>query len=204
MDDEEFEFFHQFSREKVKGVIHVITAELKEKGPDVEFLMIPFRPEQTNDKLLTLLNQLFPLGNGQPVNEKKQLRIVSKADVWTLFQCLKYIWCRLPNSEIIGWKSYLEFKFREEDKKFPRKSFLEIMPQCLASPNHASIVYDFFDLIISISSNSRVNKMSARKISKMCAIWAFSKQIPNSDIQDYDFESAAMKSFAPTIPYKMG
>ncbi|CAI4815829.1 CEL_1a_G0050900.mRNA.1.CDS.1 [Saccharomyces cerevisiae] len=71
MDDEEFEFFHQFSREKVKGVIHVITAELKEKGPDVEFLMIPFRPEQTNDKLLTLLNQLFPLGNGQPVNEKK-------------------------------------------------------------------------------------------------------------------------------------
>lgn len=39
--------------------------------------------------------------------------------------------------------------------------------------------------------------MSARKISKMCAIWAFSKQIPNSDIQDYDFESAAMKSFAP-------
>lgn len=197
MDDEEFEFFHRFSREKVKGVIHVITAELKEKGPDVEFLMIPFRPEQTNDKLLTLLNQLFPLGNGQPVNEKKQLRIVSKADVWTLFQCLKYIWCRLPNSEIIGWKSYLEFKFREEDKKFPRKSFLEIMPQCLASPNHASIVYDFFDLIISISSNSRVNKMSARKISKMCAIWAFSKQIPNSDIQDYDFESAAMKSFAP-------
>ncbi|QHS76286.1 Msb1p [Saccharomyces paradoxus] len=197
IEDEEFEFFHQFSREKVKGVIHVITAELKEKGPDVEFLMIPFRPEQTNDKLLTLLNQLFPLGNGQPVNEKRQLKIISKTDVWTLFQCLKYIWCRLPNSEIIGWKSYMEFKFREEDKEFPRKSFLEIMPQCLASPNHASIVYDFFDLIISISSNSRVNKMSARKISKMCAIWAFSKQKPNSDVQDYDFESGAIESSAP-------
>ncbi|CAI4051847.1 hypothetical protein SKDZ_15G3330 [Saccharomyces kudriavzevii ZP591] len=195
-DDEEFEFFHEFSREKVKGVIHAITAELKQKGPDIEFLMIPFRPEQTNDKLLTLLNQLFPLGNGQPVNEKKQLRVISKTDVWTLFQCLKYIWCRLPNSEVIGWKSYVEFKYREEDKKFPRKSFLEIMPQCLASPNHASIVYDFFDLIISISSNSRINKMSARKISKMCAIWAFSKQKPGSDVQDYDFESGAIKSSA--------
>ncbi|CAI4065087.1 hypothetical protein SUVZ_08G2200 [Saccharomyces uvarum] len=197
VDDDEFEFFHEFSREKVKGVIHSITAELKEKGPDVEFLMIPFREEQTNDKLLTLLNQLFPLGNGQPVNERKQQKIISRADVWTLFQCLKYIWCRLPNSEVIGWKSYMEFKLREEDKKFPQKSFLEIMPQCLASPNHASIVYDFFDLIISISSNSRVNKMSARKISKMCAIWAFNKQKPKSDVQDYDFESGAIKSSAP-------
>ncbi|CAI2026668.1 hypothetical protein SEUBUCD650_0H02300 [Saccharomyces eubayanus] len=197
VDDDEFEFFHEFSREKVKGVIHSITAELKEKGPDVEFLMIPFREEQTNDKLLTLLNQLFPLGNGQPVNERKQQKIISRADVWTLFQCLKYIWCRLPNSEVIGWKSYMEFKFREEEKKFPQKSFLEIMPQCLASPNHASIVYDFFDLIISISSNSRVNKMSARKISKMCAIWAFNKQKPKSDVQDYDFESGAIRSSAP-------
>lgn len=86
---------------------------------------------------------------------------------------LKYIWCRLPNAEIVGWKSYLEFKYREEDLKFPQKAFLELMPQCLASPNHASIVYDFFDLIVTLASNSRVNKMSARKISKMCAIWAF-------------------------------
>ena len=172
-EDDDFEFFHEFKRENVKGIIHLITAEIKQKGLDTEYLMIPFRPEQTNEKLLKLLNQLFPQGNGKPVHESHQKKIVSKYDEFTLFQALKYIWCRLPNAEIVGWKSYLEFKYREEDLKFPQKAFLELMPQCLASPNHASIVYDFFDLIVTLASNSRVNKMSARKISKMCAIWAF-------------------------------
>lgn len=197
LDQDEFEFFHEFSRSNVKGVIHLITAELKDRGTDVEYLMIPLRPEQTNEKLLGFLNQVFPLGNGQPVNEKKQLKIISKCDVWTLFQALKYIWCRLPGAEVVGWKAYNEFKLREKDKDYPRKSFLEIMPQCLASPNHASIVYDFFDLIVTISSNSKVNKMSARKISKMCAVWAFGK-FPDQN-HDYDFDSKSSKTVNNSI-----
>ena len=178
--DEEFEFFHEFKRKKVKDVIHHITSYLKQKAMDVEYLMIPFRPEQNNQKLLKFLNAIFPLGNGQPVNEKSQMKIISKTDVWTLFQSLKYIWCRLPNSEIVGWKAYYKFKYREIEKNYPQKAFLEIMPQCLESPNHASIVYDFFDLIVTLSSNSIVNKMSARKVSKMCALWAFGKSNTNS------------------------
>ena len=178
--DEEFEFFHEFKREKVKDVIHHITSYLKQNAMDVEYLMIPFRPEQSNEKLLKFLNAIFPLGNGHPVNEKSQMKIISKTDVWTLFQSLKYIWCRLPNSEIVGWKAYLKFKYKEIEKNYPQKAFLEIMPQCLESPNHASIVYDFFDLIVTLSSNSRINKMSARKVSKMCALWAFRKSNINN------------------------
>ena len=201
-EEEEFEFFHKFDREKIKGVIHLITSDLKERGADVEYIMIPFRPEQTNEKLLKFLNQLFPMGNGQPVNKKLQQRIISKTEVWTLFQGLKYIWCRLPNSEIIGWKSYLEFKYREADRKFPQKAFLEIMPQCLESSNHASIVYDFFDLIVTLASNSKVNKMSARKISKMCAIWAFNKpskedSINQSSPHNLDFDSNGSSDILP-------
>lgn len=189
-DNDEFEFFHEFQREKVKGVIHQITSFLKENAINYEYLMIPFRPEQNNEKLLKFLNNIFPMGNGQPVDEKKQLRIIQKTEVWTLFQALKYIWCRLPNAEIIGWKSYLKFKYREMDKNYPKKAFLDIMPQCLDSPNHASIVYDFFDLIVTISSNSKINKMSARKISKMCAIWAFNKQSnKNTNDMGYDFDN---------------
>lgn len=191
-DDEEFEFFNNFEREKVKSVIHSITAELKERGADVEYLMIPFRPQQTNEKLLKLLNSLFPMGNGQPVPEKQMWKIVKKVEPLTLFQGLKYIWCRLPEGQVIGWKAYLEFKIREKSKDFPRRGFLEIMPQCLESPSHASIVYDFFDLIITLASNSRINKMSARKISKMCAVWAFGS--PNergSKPLDYDFTNTS-------------
>lgn len=191
-DDEEFEFFNNFEREKVKIVIHSITAELKDRGADVEYLMIPFRPQQTNEKLLKLLNSLFPMGNGQPVPEKQMWKIVKKAEPLTLFQGLKYIWCRLPEGQVVSWKAYLEFKRREKSKDYPRRAFLEIMPQCLESPSHASIVYDYFDLIITLASNSRINKMSARKISKMCAIWAFGVAIEQGGKSlDYDFTNTS-------------
>ena len=190
VEDDEYEFYQHFERGKVKGVIHQITSALKERGIDTEYLLIPFRPEQTNEKLLRFLNQIFPMGNGQPVNEKLQVKIIGKTEVWTLFQGLKYIWCRLPNAEVVGWKSYLEFKYREADKDYPQKAFLEIMPQCLESANHASIVYDFFDLIVTLASNASVNKLSARKISKMCAVWAFSKPLDEegNPLQNYDFD----------------
>ncbi|QLL35009.1 hypothetical protein HG536_0H03850 [Torulaspora globosa] len=191
-EDEEFEFFQSFDREKVKDVIHAITAGLKDKGADVEYLMIPFRPQQTNEKLLRLLNSLFPMGNGQPVAEKQRIRIVQKTEPLTLFQGLTYLWCRLPDGEVIGWKAYLQFKAREKEKNYPTRGFLELMPQCLSSPSHASIVYDFFDLIVSLASNSRVNKMSARKISKMCAIWAFGKPLEaTGNSLDYDFTNTS-------------
>lgn len=188
-NDDEFEFFHKFSREKVKGPVHLITAALKERGAHVEYLMIPFRPEQTNEKLLKFLNLMFPMGNGNPVSERNQMKIIAKSEITTLFQSLKYIWCRLPHGEVVGWKSYMQFRSKEKEQGYPTKSFLEIMPQCLASPNQASIVYDFFDLIISISLQSKVNKMSARKIARMCGLWAFGKEKLQYELQDYAFDS---------------
>lgn len=183
-EDEEFEFFHEFSRDKVKGLIHLITQELKTNAIDIEFLFLPFRPEQSNEKLLRFLNQVFPLGNGVPVNETKQSRIISKTEPWTLFQALKYVWCRLPEGQVITWKAYEAFRVREQSDGYRSRSFLELMPKCLSSPDHASIVYDFFDLIVTASSNSKHNKMSARKISKMFGIWAFRSKVENSP---YDF-----------------
>ncbi|CDO95354.1 unnamed protein product [Kluyveromyces dobzhanskii CBS 2104] len=187
-DDDEFEFFHEFKRDKVRSLIHLITNELKAKGSDTEYLFLPFRPEQTNERLLSFLNSIFPLGNGVPVADEKIQRILNKTEVWTLFQALKYIWCRLPRGEIIGWTAYNDFKLKEAEQNFSQKSFLEIMPKCLDSPDHASIVYDFFDLIVTMASNSKKNKMSARKIAKMSAIWAFHTH-PDTNTTNMDFDS---------------
>lgn len=188
-DPDDFEFYHEFARQNVKIVIHLITDELKVSGVNIEYLMIPFRREQTNEKLLKFLNKLFPLGNGKKISETRTIKkIVSNTDCFTLFQALKYIWCRLPNGEIIGWNSYLEFKAREKYAKYPKKAFLEIMPKCLSSSNHASIVYDFLDLIVTISSNSKVNKLSARKISKMSALWAFNNKHFPENVEDDIFD----------------
>lgn len=144
------------------------------------------------------MNSIFPLGNGQPVADEKIQKILNRTEVWTLFQALKYIWCRLPNGEIIGWAAYNEFKTKEAEQNYSQKSFLEIMPKCLDSPNHASIVYDFFDLIVTMASNSKKNKMSARKISKMCAVWAF--QMDQDTATNMIFDARR----ADTNDYKQG
>ncbi|GMF08682.1 unnamed protein product [[Candida] boidinii] len=47
------------------------------------------------------------------------------------------------------------------------------MPKCLSSGAHASIVYDFFDLIVTLAGNSQSNMMSGKKTCKVCGLWAF-------------------------------
>ncbi|CUS21252.1 LAQU0S02e09494g1_1 [Lachancea quebecensis] len=200
-EEDEFEFFHEFSRDKVKGLIHLITQELKTNAINIEFLFLPFRPEQSNEKLLKFLNQIFPLGNGVPVNEAKQARIIGKTEPWTLFQALKYVWCRLPEGQVVTWKAYEAFRVREQGDGYRSRSFLELMPKCLSSPDHASIVYDFFDLIVTASSNSKHNKMSARKVSKMFGIWAFRSKVENSpyDFGELTSETEKKNSFAEGV-----
>ena len=59
-------------------------------------------------------------------------------------------------------------------------------------------VYDFFDLIVTMASNSKKNKMSARKISKMCAVWAF--QMDQDTATNMIFDARR----ADTNDYKQG
>ncbi|AET38600.1 Msb1p Ecym_3091 [Eremothecium cymbalariae DBVPG len=172
-----FEFCEQFKWVDCKVVVRSITQRLKTGGMQEEYVLLPFRSGQVNQKLLRFLSAIFPDGgDGGPVNEAKLARIVNGTGSWTLVQALKYIWCRVPGREVIGWKAYREFEREERVKGYPAGAFLEILPQFLASPEQASVVYDFFDLLVSVAANSKSNKMSARKVSRMCAIWAFGKE----------------------------
>ena len=187
-----YEFVNEFYPKNIKRTIHLITQQLKQESSlNIDYLFLPFRKEQTNEALLRFLNTIMPKGDGKPLeNENKLIKIIKKTSPGVLFQSLKYIWSRtiIPTATtttsnnnknktkwvgIVGYDAYLKFKEIEIEKMFPKKSFLEIMPRCLTSPDHASLVYDMFDLISTISSNAPKNKMSCRKISKMCAIWAF-------------------------------
>ncbi|GME85413.1 unnamed protein product [Ambrosiozyma monospora] len=134
------------------------------------FLLLPMRPEQLDINLKDFLNAIFL--DGLPIDAESMKKIVRDTDEYTLMSALKFIWCRLPGNCIIGWKVYTKFVKMEEESNYPRRSFLEFMPLCLASGAHASIVYDFFDLIVAIAMNSKEN-MTAKKISKVCGLWAF-------------------------------
>lgn len=177
----------QFSRKNLKSVLHCLTGELKRRGTKTPHIFLPFRSKIDDYKLEKFLMLLFP--HGEIIKpEDKIYEVLLDFDEFTLICCLKYLWSRLPNNEIIGWDVYLEYKRKEKDAGYPKSAFLSIMPKCLSSPAHASIVYDFLDLLISISSNSQYNFLSGRKIAKMASIWAFNnnRYIKNQKSAFYD------------------
>lgn len=161
----------EFTRSNLKTILHLITGELKLRGTKTPHVFLPFRSRIDDAQLENFLKNAFPGGAVAP--ESLLGPIVKKYDEFTLICALKYLWSRLPNHEIIGWDVYLEFKRKEEEQGYPRTAFLTIMPKCLSSPSHASIVYDFLDLLVSIASNSQYNYLSGRKIAKMSSLWAF-------------------------------
>lgn len=130
-------------------------------------------------------------------SDKPRVReLLREFDEFTLICGMKFLWCRLPNNEIIGWDVYLEFRRKEEVAGYPKDAFLTIMPKCLSSSSHASIVYDFLDLLISIASNSQYNHLNGRKVAKMASMWAFkSNQSTTSSSAFYDATAPQENSF---------
>ena len=164
----------QFTRKKLRGLLHAITAVLKSRGTKIPHIFLPFRSRIQDERLERLLSFLFPEGMLIRVQDDSEFTdMLKEVEDFTLICCLKYLWSRLPNREIIGYDVYLEFKRKERDSGYPKSAFLTIMPKCLSSPAHASIVYDFLDLLVSIASNSQYNYLSGRKITKMASMWAF-------------------------------
>ncbi|AOA63877.1 hypothetical protein PP7435_CHR3-0645 [Komagataella phaffii CBS 7435] len=161
----------ELQKHELKDLIHAITNEIKLKGTRAPYFFLPFRPQLNDYRLKVFLNRVFI--EGKPASLKVIEKVVKKTDEFTLTSALKFLWSRLPNGYIVGWKSYAQFAKLEQEQNYPQRAFLDIIPQCLLSPSHASIVYDFFDLIVAIAADTKQNKMSARKISKMCGIWAF-------------------------------
>ncbi|KAM9929413.1 hypothetical protein OXX59_001193 [Metschnikowia pulcherrima] len=186
---------NQFTRRKLQGLLHIMTAELKARGTKTPHIFLPFRSRVDDTKLTLFLKRVFPNGVMVDTSNKAIVRsLLDDFDEFTLICGLKYLWCRLPNNEVIGWPVYLEFKRKEHDAGYPKDAFLTIMPKCLSSSSHASIVYDFLDLMISIASNSQYNHLNGRKIAKMASIWAF-RSTPAASSAFYDATLPTEASF---------
>lgn len=185
----------QLTRKKLQGLLHLITAELKARGTKTPHVFLPYRSRVDDGKLEVFLKRVFPGGIMIDVSKDSETRaLLAEFDEFTLTCGLKFLWCRLPNNEIIGWDIYLEFKRKEAEAGYPKDAFLAIMPKCLSSAAHASIVYDFLDLLISLSANSQYNHLNGQKIAKMASIWAFSCA-PKSSSAFYDATMVREVSF---------
>lgn len=185
----------QLTRKKLQVLLHLITADLKTRGTKTPHVFLPFRSRVDDSKLEQFLQSVFPGGKLIDMSKTSLVKLLLKSfDEFTLICGLKYLWCRLPNNEVVGWNVYLEFKRRERDAGYPKDAFLTLMPKCLSSSSHASIVYDFLDLMIGIATNSQYNHLSGRKIAKMASVWAFNST-PHSSSAFYDATATRENSF---------
>ena len=192
----------QFTRKKLRGILHLITGELKNRGTKTPHIFLPFRSRIDDTKLELFISKIFPRGELIGMyDEIEVVEILRKFDEFTLICGLKYLWSRLPNNEIIGWDVYLEYKRKEKEAGYPKGAFLSIMPKCLSSPAHASIVYDFLDLLISIASNSQYNYLSGRKIAKMSSLWAFNGSTKPHQSPFYDATLSKENTFIDGLEY---
>lgn len=172
----ELDMIEVFDRSDIKDLIHMITSELKSSGSKVPYIFLPFRLQNDDKKLSFFLQKVLQNLNHPDLVKK----IIKRTDCFTLVSALKFLWCRLPNSCVIGWDAYKKFKQQEKEQDYPKNAFLEIMPNCLSSADHASIVYDFLDLLVRVAAYTKENHLSGRKISKMAGMWAFSGPLPKS------------------------
>ena len=182
--------------EDVHDIVHFITSELKSRDFDADILLNPLKARNVENLNLLLLH-LFRLNKNVPEVDS-QWASLSNADVLTLFQALKFIWCRLPNGAVIGWDSYTIFQVKEKKNKYPIHSFLEILPEVLTSFEHTSIVRDFFELIIAFTNKIGI---SANKIVNVFALWAFdySEESHNENKNPLLYDSLS-KGFDKWIP----
>lgn len=166
----------EFDSADVKDLIHLITQELKSKGAKIPYIFLPFRAQSDDRKLSKFLQKAL-----QNLNDLAYVTaLIKRTDGFTLMAGLKFLWCRLKDSCVIGWDAYEKFLKAEKEQGYPKNAFLDIMPFCLSAPEHASIVYDFIDLITRIAAYTKENRLSGRKVSRLAGLWAFSGPPPKS------------------------
>lgn len=133
--------------------------------------MLPFRPDSDPGAVPALVNHIFPR-NFQPLSGEELLRTVRNAEIYTLCGVLKWCWCRMPGG-VVSWPVYNRFVQAEKEGHTDHDAFLTLIPRCIETEAHASILYDFMDLLAAIATHGKKNGMGGRKLARLAGTWAF-------------------------------
>ncbi|TLD34070.1 hypothetical protein PspLS_01344 [Pyricularia sp. CBS 133598] len=156
--------------EEVQELVHRCTAELKARGLDIPFLLLPFRPTSNPSAVRTFIRHFFDYSSnlrGDMLGQ--ELRML---EPMVISGVIKWCWARLQGG-VVGWDAYELFKVGEHDSDMARDSFRTFIPLSVENEARTSIIFDFFDLLAAVAAHGKMNGFGGRKLSRMASWWAF-------------------------------
>ncbi|KAI1418889.1 hypothetical protein F5Y12DRAFT_721465 [Xylaria sp. FL1777] len=156
--------------EEVQDLINRCTIELKARGLDLPFLLLPFRPTSNPSAVRTFIRHFFDESHSMHGEVLEQeLRMT---EPMVVSDVLKWCWSRISGG-LVGWDAYELFKVGEQDSNMARDSFSTFIPLSVENDARSKIAFDYFDLLSAIAAHGKANGFGGRKLSRMAAWWAF-------------------------------
>ncbi|PFH59509.1 hypothetical protein XA68_12241 [Ophiocordyceps unilateralis] len=159
--------------EEVHDLLHYCTVELKARGLDIPFLLLPFRPTSNPSAVRTFVRHFFD--QNYSLRGELLLQELRMTEPMVISGVAKWCWSRLQGG-IVGWDAYELFKVGEYDSNKARDSFKTFIPISVENGAKQRIIFDFFDLIAAIAAHGKSNGFGGRKLSRMAAWWAFEQR----------------------------
>ncbi|KAG5927914.1 hypothetical protein E4U42_001556 [Claviceps africana] len=159
--------------EEVHELLHFCTAELKARGLDIPFFLLPYRPTSDPSAVRTFIRHFHDGSYGLKGETLSQdLRMT---EPMVIAGVLKWCWSRLPGG-VVGWDAYELFKIGEGDSRMARDSFKTFIPLSVESGSRQRIIFDFFELIAAVAAHGKSNGFGGLQLARMAAWWAFEQQ----------------------------
>ncbi|KAF3388008.1 Morphogenesis-related protein MSB1 [Talaromyces pinophilus] len=159
--------------EEVQELLRGCTHELKSRGLDIPFLLLPFRPSSDPSAARTFIRNFFNAEQkGAPLQGDALIQELRLTEPMVLCSVVKWCWSRLPGG-VVTWEAYELFKVGEQDSDLARDAFNTFIPISVDSDARTKIIFDFFDLLTAIAAHGKSNGLGGRKLSRYAGWWAF-------------------------------
>ncbi|KAI8940436.1 hypothetical protein NX059_004124 [Plenodomus lindquistii] len=160
--------------DEIQELVHVCTQEMKSRGLDMPFMLLPFRPTSDASASRNFVRNFFKASyegsrtySGEGLAQELRL-----TEPLTLCSIMKWCWSRLPGG-VVTWDAYELFRIGESDSNFARHAFDTFIPISVESDARKNIIFDFFDLLSAVAARGKSNGMGGRKLSRLAGWWAF-------------------------------
>ncbi|KAI1809834.1 DUF1708-domain-containing protein [Poronia punctata] len=156
--------------DEVQELVHRCTEELKARGLDLPFLLLPFRPTSDPSAVRTFIRHFF--NESHQMTGEALAQELRMTEPMVISGVLKWCWSRISGG-LVGWDAYELFKVGEQDSNMARDAFTTFIPLSIENEARSSIVFDYFDLLSAIAAHGKSNGFGGRKLSRMASWWAF-------------------------------